>query len=66
MRDKIKDTIRQMIMDGEITLTVDNVNDWMYSPSYELNIAIEDKEGDYQKGHSGVSCQEIIQLGVSS
>lgn len=45
MKRLIKETVKEMILDGDIDLELVDVRDYIYPPKYELRIVVKNDEG---------------------
>lgn len=67
MEEEIKKVVRQMILDGEITIKVESKDVGGYFTRYESKILLSVKKDDdeyyqstNQNFNDGVSCEEIV------
>lgn len=64
MKKLIKETVREMILDGDIDLELVNVRDYIYPPKYELRIVVKNDEGKSEYNiWSGIEVEEIVLKG---
>lgn len=64
MKKLIKETVKEMILDGDIDLELVNVRDYIYLPKYELRIVVKNDKGKSEYNvWSGIEAEEIVLKG---